>query len=252
MMRGHYGRQDQSALGCAVCLEQWGRRPGETSDRILFWTHLSGGRPQDFVRHDIPSSARQIVAAVLAAGRDVHPEFQAMGWANCRICGRRLGTRDLGELGLVWPELAEHYVLEHGVWTPGCSELLSRIVTVLGQSLTAPVLEDAVVGTDTGDDLGESEGRILFWSRTPGGRPQDFIRRDIPPLARQRVAAILSSGREVYCYKGSADCRICGRSLGTRDLGNFGLVWPELAEHYVLEHGVWTPGCSELLARVTT
>lgn len=34
------------------------------------------------------------------------------------------------------------------------------------------------------------------------------------------------------------------------DLTRFGFVWPEKAEHYLTEHGVWTPECSELLLAV--
>jgi hypothetical protein len=129
---------------------------GEASDRILFWTRAQGGRPQDFVRPDIPNTARQIVAVALSAGRDAHPEFQAMGWANCRICRRQLGTRDLSGLGLTWPEGAEHYVLEHGVWTPGCSELLSRIVGTLAQTQPCFARNAANI-----NDAVEARGRTL-------------------------------------------------------------------------------------------
>lgn len=105
---------------------------GESATQILYWGQSSGRRPRDFVRPGVPVGARQIVAAVLSSGRDAHPGWSAKGWANCRICGRQLGTGDLTALGLVWPERAEHYVLEHHVWTPGCSELLRRIATSLG------------------------------------------------------------------------------------------------------------------------
>lgn len=130
---------------------------GETADKILFWTRTLGGHPQDFVRRDIPNTARQIVTVALSAGRDVHPEFQAKGWANCRICRQRLGTRDLGGFGLVWPEGAEHYVIEHGVWTPGCSELLSRVVRTLGQAQP----RFAVNATDINDFSGAKSDRAL-------------------------------------------------------------------------------------------
>lgn len=50
-----------------------------------------------------------------------------LGWANCRICGERLGTRDLFGNGFVWPEGANHYVLIHKVWTKECDEMLAAI-----------------------------------------------------------------------------------------------------------------------------
>jgi hypothetical protein len=84
----------------------------------------SGRKPQDHVRRDVPAWARQALALVLQRGADVHPGVQAKGWANCRICGAQLGSGDLTAFGHVWPEKAEHYILTHGVWTPGCEALL--------------------------------------------------------------------------------------------------------------------------------
>lgn len=92
--------------------------------KILFWEHVPGQRPQDFVRHDIPRGKRAQLAAVLARGVI---DLRYMGWADCRICGARLGTSDLHGLGFMWPEKAEHYVLEHDVWTPGCDALYEAI-----------------------------------------------------------------------------------------------------------------------------
>jgi hypothetical protein len=88
--------------------------------RILFWGLLRGERPRDFVLTDITTDRRQALAVVLMSGRamEAYP-----GWANCRMCGSELGTQDLGALGFVWPEKAEHYILAHGVWTPDCDRL---------------------------------------------------------------------------------------------------------------------------------
>ena len=55
--------------------------------------------------------------------------MQAMGFANCRICGANLGSRDVTAFGFVWPEKAEHYILDHDVWTPDCMRLLQRALT---------------------------------------------------------------------------------------------------------------------------
>jgi hypothetical protein len=92
--------------------------------KILFWEHAPGGRPQDFVRHDVPRGKRAQLAVILRRGV---PGLRYMGWADCRICGARLGTADLHGLGFTWPEGAEHYVLEHDVWTPGCDALHEAI-----------------------------------------------------------------------------------------------------------------------------
>lgn len=93
---------------------------------MLYWGRSAGERPQDHVRGDIPSGQRRAVVFILQNGRDAHPSMQAMGWANCRICGADLGSRDLTAFGFVWPEKAEHYLLAHDVWTPDCALLLKH------------------------------------------------------------------------------------------------------------------------------
>ncbi len=96
---------------------------------ILYWTATEP--PHKFVRDDVPDRSRRQLALVLKNGERVHAW---MGWAECRICGAELGTQCLGALGFQWPQKAEHYILEHGVWTPGCAELLdaaSELITGL-------------------------------------------------------------------------------------------------------------------------
>lgn len=94
--------------------------------RALYWERVPGRRPQDFVDPSVPAWARAAVAFVLSHGADAHPGIQAMGWADCRLCGARLGSRDLTRFGFVWPEKADHYVTAHDVWTPECAALLHR------------------------------------------------------------------------------------------------------------------------------
>jgi hypothetical protein len=67
--------------------------------------------------------ALQLRSPTNPTGGDVLTSY--LGWADCRICGAQLGTRDFFGHGFIWPEKAEHYVLEHDVWTPECAELLS-------------------------------------------------------------------------------------------------------------------------------
>jgi hypothetical protein len=119
--------------------------------RILFWDDEVGGalqplldalgvfpggrkhgQPKDHVRADVPwadrvelSRALQLRAPAGFSGGDVLMSY--MGWADCRMCGRRLGTRDFFGYGFVWPEMADHYVLDHKVWTPECDEMLAVV-----------------------------------------------------------------------------------------------------------------------------
>ena len=120
-----------------------------TDKRILFWDDEVGGplqplletlgmfgrrngQPKDHVRSDVPWSDRSELARALQIrapagllGGDILLSY--MGWANCRMCGQRLGTRDLFGYGFVWPELADHYIIDHKVWTPECDEMLAVV-----------------------------------------------------------------------------------------------------------------------------
>lgn len=99
-----------------------------TLRRMLYWGDALGERPHDHVQHAVPDEQRRSVAFVLAHGKDAHPQTQAMGWADCRICGTKLGSRDMTAFGFVWPEKAEHYLLAHHVWTLECAELLQEVL----------------------------------------------------------------------------------------------------------------------------
>lgn len=96
------------------------------------------------------------------------------------------------------------------------------------------------------DERWRDDRYLFYW--TPRHRPEDFIRTDIPQASRDRLAEILRSGRVIDSYFGHANCRLCNAELGCKDLGAGGFVWAEKAEHYVLEHGVWTPDCERLLS----
>jgi len=117
--------------------------PGPSGTPLLFWDDkvdgglgqildflgvVPGGRrygqPKDHVRNDVPRSDREELARALQSG-DVLMSY--LGWADCRICGARLGTQDLFGHGFVWPQKAEHYVLVHGVWTRECDDLLAAL-----------------------------------------------------------------------------------------------------------------------------
>jgi len=92
--------------------------------------------------------------------------------------------------------------------------------------------------------------RLLYWSAADP--PQRFIRNDVPPGDRALVIHALLHGWRVVQMAGFARCRICDTALGSSDKAVHGMVYPEKAEHYLLEHDVWTPGCDELLRRLQT
>lgn len=90
------------------------------------------GQPRDHVRQGVPKADREELARALqirTAGNPMGGDVMMgyMGWADCRICGERLGTRDLFRHGFVWPENADHYVLVHDVWTKECDEMLVAV-----------------------------------------------------------------------------------------------------------------------------
>lgn len=87
-------------------------------------------------------------------------------------------------------------------------------------------------------------------SHVPNVQPKDCVVKTIPRADREVLAKALANGTMFMSYMGWADCRICGAELGTRDMTGWGFLWPEKAEHYILEHDVWTPGCSRLLAAI--
>ena len=89
----------------------------------------------------------------------------------------------------------------------------------------------------------------LFMGRLPDNQPKDFVRTGIPRARRELAAKLLASGKIIESYFGDANCRICGEVLGNKDLAGYGMLWPEKAEHYVLEHDVWVPGLDRLIER---
>jgi hypothetical protein len=127
------------------------RDPGPAAGkRLLFWDDLHGelqplldffgvvpggrkhGQPKDHVRDDVPWEDREELGRALQLRSTMNPSggdimMSYMGWADCRICKQRLGTRDFFGHGFIWPELADHYILTHKVWTPECDEMLAAV-----------------------------------------------------------------------------------------------------------------------------
>lgn len=84
----------------------------------------------------------------------------------------------------------------------------------------------------------------------PPNEPKHHVRPAIDPVDRKALAFALANGKKALSYMGHAQCRICGAELGCADLYGWGYIWPEGAEHYILEHEVWTPDCTRFLAAV--
>jgi hypothetical protein len=128
------------------------RDPGPAAGkRLLFWDDQGGaelqplldllgvvpggrkyGQPKDHVRQDVPWADREELGRALQLRTTMNPMggdilMSYMGWADCRICGERLGTSDFFGHGFMWPEKADHYVLIHKVWTKECDEMLAAV-----------------------------------------------------------------------------------------------------------------------------
>lgn len=82
---------------------------------------------------------------------------------------------------------------------------------------------------------------IMFWSEDH--RPDDYVGcvENVDVGTLDKVLNALKGGAVHESYKGWAECRICGAHLGSRDLVHEGFIFPDQAEHYIEEHGVWTP-----------
>lgn len=93
--------------------------------------------------------------------------------------------------------------------------------------------------------------RIFYWyddhdpARYMGmvGKMQQSLDPRHRAMAESVAATVahMQQGREQVVYEGDAHCRICGEKLGSRDLTNTFVCWPQGSEHYVTAHGVWTP-----------
>lgn len=85
---------------------------------------------------------------------------------------------------------------------------------------------------------------IGFWSSTRSPElpsPTQFVDKDWDPEERRAVVDHLRRGFVARAYMGRAECRVCGRLLGSLTLTDGTYAWPEQLEHYLLEHDVRLP-----------
>lgn len=51
-----------------------------------------------------------------------------IGYSECRICGKMLGTHERTDFEYIWPDQLDHYVEEHSVKLP--EEFLDKIMNI--------------------------------------------------------------------------------------------------------------------------
>jgi len=76
---------------------------------VGFWNEKH--KPQLFINKPHPQSHE--IIKFLQGGK-IKNRYK--GFAECRICGERLGNSDRTDKGYVWPSQLEHYVSEHQLW----------------------------------------------------------------------------------------------------------------------------------------
>jgi hypothetical protein len=88
---------------------------------------------------------------------------------------------------------------------------------------------------------------IFFWD--DAHKPEDYVVNGIPALKRLALAGVLMSGEMIASYRGLAKCKMpkCASAIGSQDWATHGYKFPDGCEHYVIVHGVWVPGCDDLL-----
>lgn len=82
---------------------------------IMFWSETLDPNKLIGTSDQIPADKLKKVCQILRSGRVA---ARCRGYANCRICDLRLGSKDLKNDEFVWPERAEHYIEVHRVWIP--------------------------------------------------------------------------------------------------------------------------------------
>lgn len=93
--------------------------------------------------------------------------------------------------------------------------------------------------------------KVGFWSG-----PQDYVIDGIRNKREKRELKAclyyISKSRQVKRYKGWANCRLCGKRLGSCDMetpdGKF--LFPQRFEHYLIEHNVEPPRRSFIKAAI--
>jgi len=86
--------------------------------------------------------------------------------------------------------------------------------------------------------------RICFWNNGIEYQeyiwPQELVSKTTIP-DREKLASYLSNGHVAIAWKGYSSCRICGKTLGSVCKTDGIWIWPDMLEHYILEHNVKLP-----------
>lgn len=86
--------------------------------------------------------------------------------------------------------------------------------------------------------------RIGYWAGDDNASlpdPGRFVDADWSYEEREAVTEYLSRGFVARAYLGQSNCRICGVTVGSRELSDGVYLWPEGLAHYVEAHAVRLP-----------
>lgn len=93
----------------------------ELEKKIGFWKNDSnteeGRKEVEAAQGSITDEERKAIVSYIESSK---MSVGYMGWANCRVCGERLGALDMRtpDNNFVFPERYEHYITEHNVRPP--------------------------------------------------------------------------------------------------------------------------------------
>ncbi len=91
--------------------------------------------------------------------------------------------------------------------------------------------------------------RILFWSDAAPPDPWVDKARTFPKHAVRAVIKHLKAG-EVHGEGSDQSCLLCGLAMPAMEMTDGSVVWPALAQHYVMAHKVWSPQHAWLAERL--
>ena len=83
--------------------------------------------------------------------------------------------------------------------------------------------------------------RILFWSEGDWPQKHEGTAKTFPKKAVKAVVEHLKAGRVHRTLETPATCWVCGVDLGSCEMTDGQVVWPDKAHHYVTVHHVWSP-----------
>lgn len=112
--------------------------------RILFWSAQAPPDPWVDKAKTFPGHAVKAVIKHLKAGQ-VHAEGAEQ---RCMLCGLAMPAMEMTDGSVVWPALAQHYVMAHKVWSPQHTWLSERLL-LNTDTPPPPLAEETSMSEDT-------------------------------------------------------------------------------------------------------